>query len=469
MMRDRLGNVIYVGKAKDLKKRVSSYFRASGSASRSQQPKIAAMIKLAFDIDVIEVKSEAEALILEGRFLKDLKPKYNTDFKDDKRFLLVRVDTQNPLPQFHLTRNRTYKQALYFGPFANPSFLRKTLSELRLKFGILLGDARPKKIDPNTYRLYDDARSEIYGHPNVVTVREYAERVERACQFMEGKLHSWKEDIEKKMHASSQKRNYEKAAELRDILFALKKTLEPSRKFTRQLPLLKEREAPLEDLKSILSLDALPRHIECFDISHISGTFVVASLVRFKEGVPQKSQYRRFKIKSFVGNDDFKAMQEVVSRRYTRLHSEKKAFPDLILIDGGQGQIHAALKAFAALNLKPPMLIGLAKKKETIVFADGRPPLNLAFNNPALKLLQRVRDEAHRFANAFNAELRSKRIQESILDSFSGLGPVRKQALLDHFKSLKNLCKATEEVLQEVPGIGPKMAAQLRAFLRKNV
>jgi excinuclease ABC subunit C len=205
--------------------------------------------------------------------------------------------------------------------------------------------------------------------------------------------------------------------------------------------------------------------MECFDISHISGTYCVASMVHFADGRPDKNNYRRFQIKSFIGNDDFRAMEEVVGRRYRRLAEEGKPMPDLVVIDGGRGQIASALKAFYALDLTPPALIGLAKKHETIIFPDERLPLNLPLNSPALHLLQRLRDEAHRFANTYNADLRSQKIRESVLDDFPGLGPVRKKALIDHFGSIEKLRAAPLVQLAEVRGIGDKYAADLHAFL----
>lgn len=470
IMRDCLGRVIYVGKAKNLKKRVSTYFHSTKKFYLQEiQPKIAAMISLVTDFDIIEVKSEAEALILESQLIRQWKPKYNTDAKDDKRFLLVKVDTQNPIPQFRLVRNRTDQKSTYFGPFVGSRELKKTLHDLRSKYGILLGDTHPQKINETLFKLYDDIRAEIYGHSNEVTLEQYKERVAKACSFLKGKSHEYVKDLETQMHAASKKQHYEKAAQLRDLLFAIKKTLEPSRKFISQ-PTQKHdisTNAALLLAKSIGLINPAT-HIECFDISHISGTFLVASMVHFTNGIPDKSQYRRYKIRSFIGNDDYRAMQEVVSRRYLHLKKEGISFPDLIIIDGGKGQINAALTAFLAHDLTPPTMIGLAKKKETIVFSDERPNLNLPLNSPALHLLQRIRDEAHRFANAFNAELRSKRIKESILDDFNGLGPIRKDALLKHFKTIANLRKATTQELQVIPGIGPKIAKELHQFLRNN-
>ena len=206
--------------------------------------------------------------------------------------------------------------------------------------------------------------------------------------------------------------------------------------------------------------------MECFDISHISGSFCVASMVAFKDGHPDRKNYRRFKIKSFVGNDDFRAMEEVVGRRYRRLAEEGKAFPDLIVIDGGAGQVTASLKAFLSQALEPPELIGLAKKNETVIFSDGREPVNLPHRDPALRLLQHIRDEAHHFANSFNAELRSKRLKESILDDFKGLGTQRKQQLLLHFGSIEKLRQAKVEDLVKIEGIGKLTAERLVAFLR---
>jgi len=192
----------------------------------------------------------------------------------------------------------------------------------------------------------------------------------------------------------------------------------------------------------------------------------VASMVRFVGGKPDKRGYRRFKIKSFMGNDDFRAMEEVVGRRYSRLVEEGQSFPELVVIDGGLGQVMASLKAFEVMEAEAPPLIGLAKREETIVFPDERGELKLKPSDPALRLLQRVRDEAHRFANRFNADLRSKKIKESILDDFPGLGKVRRGLLLEHFGSIEKMKKATVEELSSVEGFGKKMAERLFDFLK---
>lgn len=468
LMKDRLGQVLYVGKAKDLKKRVSTYFQASRRFSIAQ-PKVRAMLSLIYTFDTIEVKSEAEALLLEGRLIKEYKPRYNTDFTDDKRFLLVRVDRSETLPRFRLTRNRREDGSLYFGPFAQSGLLRKTLGQMRRKFGILLADASPAKQENGIWRLYDDARQEIYGHANEVTAEEYEERLEEACAFLEGRHREWLTDLEEEMAKAAENLEFEKAAELRDAVNAMRATLSKTRKFTRNHPGgLEDLGDTLRSLADHLKIGEGIKTLECFDISHISGSFTVASMVHFRDGKPDKKRYRRFKIRSFEGNDDFRAMEEVVGRRYGRLDREGQPMPDLVVIDGGAGQVTAAVKAFLILGLEPPPLIGLAKKLETIIFPDERGELQLSHHDSALRLLQRLRDEAHRFANTFNAELRSKKIKETILDDFSGLGKVRRAALLEHFKSLPAIKAATADEIAEVPGIGPKMAAGLEEFLREH-
>ena len=468
LMKDRLGQVLYVGKAKDLKKRVSTYFQPSRRFSVAQ-PKIQTMISLIHTFDTILVRSEAEALLLEGKLIKQYKPRYNTDFTDDKRFLLVRIDTSGKLPRFRFTRNRREDGSVYFGPFAQSGMIRKTLNQMRKKFGILLGDTHPIEVEDGVFKLYDDIRSEIYGHPNTVTCEEYLQRVEEASTFLEGKSKEWLQELEKEMFAAAEAHEFERAAELRDAVNALKASISKTRKFTRNHPdKLENINLGADRLAKAIGLRRMPETIECFDISHISGSFTVASMVHFREGRPDKGQYRRFKIRSFEGNDDFAAMEEVVGRRYGRLAKEGKPFPDLVVIDGGLGQVHAALKAFMILDVEPPPLIGLAKKMETIVFGDGRPDLNLSHHDSALRLLQRLRDEAHRFANTFNADLRSRKLRESILDDFVGLGEKRRQALLEHFGSIEKLKAADPEAISQVEGFGPKMADKLYAFLNRD-
>ena len=469
LMKDRLGRIIYVGKAKSLKRRVSSYFQPSRAFTSRQQPKIRALIAMIASFDTIEVKSEPEALLLEGKLIKQWRPRYNTDFTDDKRFLLVRVDPAEEMPRFRLTRVKKDDRSRYFGPFAHSGLLRKTLAQMRRQFGILLNDTTPRKLPEGTWQLYDDVRRELYSFPDAVTTGDYRRRVDEACSFLEGKSREWLETLRAEMTAAAEKQAFEKAAELRDVVFALEETLAKTRRFERTDPTRPARDdEALRALQQALGLAGPPRTMECFDISHISGTFVVASMVRFADGRPDKDHYRRFQIKSFIGNDDFRAMEEVVGRRYRRLAEERKPFPDLVVIDGGRGQVGAALKAFVGLECMPPAIIGLAKKHETIVFPDARAPLRLPLDHPGLQLLQRLRDEAHRFANTYNADLRSRKIRESVLDDLPGLGAVRRAALLAHFGGIEQLRIADAAAIAEVPGFGPKLSAEVHAFMQSR-
>ncbi len=463
IMRDRVGKVIYVGKAKNLRRRVGSYFRPLNGLALDR-PRLKSLMSLVESIDHIVVKSEKEALVLEGKLIKQWQPKFNQDLKDDKGLAWVRVDTYNLFPSLRVEYNPSKdSRALYFGPFINKHFLHLTLREMRLRFGVLLGDSRPKKISDTHYQLYQDARSEIYEHPNEVDVATYKKRIDAACEFLKGRAKDHLEELKGKIAAAAEKQDFESAAQLRDLCLALEKTLIPSRKFTH-IPAYrsqKHSDAALSLLQEELNLKDLPKVIECFDISHISGTFVVASMVSFVNGKPHKANYRRFKIKSFIGNDDYKAMEEVVKRRYQRVLSEGRPLPDLIVVDGGLGQVRAALKAFDAIVAKEPCIIGLAKRQETLIFPDPPHEKTLPLNSPALNLLQRLRDEAHRFANAFNADLRSKAIQMSVLDDCPGLGPAKKKVLLSHFKTIHALKKATFDEIASLKSIGPTLATAI--------
>ena len=464
LMKDPAGLVVYVGKAKDLKKRLASYF----IPRQRMTPKVAAMMDTVADLEWHEVRSETEALLLEGKLIKRWRPRWNILFRDDKQFPQIRVDLADPIPRFRIVRARNSDSARYFGPFPHQQAVRRTINEMRKKFGILLVDANPAPLPDGRWRLYGDVRSQIQKFPNEVTAEEYGERVTAACAFLEGKAGEWAEQTETDMRAAAAARDYEKAAELRDLLDALRRTTEKSRRFLRENPLPRRDEAgALGALAAALGLARPPATAECFDISHISGTLAVASMVRFVDGQADKTGYRRFKIKSFEGNDDFRAMEEVVGRRYSRLAEEGRAFPELVIIDGGLGQVGAALSAFRKAGLTPPPLIGLAKREETIVFPEGR-ELKLPRHDVGLALLMRIRDEAHRFANDFNADLRSRKLKESLLDEMPGLGPKRKEALLAHFGSIQKLRLATVAELAQVAGVSDKLAVEIAKFLEER-
>ncbi|WCJ57947.1 excinuclease ABC subunit UvrC [Fontisphaera persica] len=468
LMKDRFGTVIYVGKARDLRKRVSSYFQPS--RRMAWDLKLQALVEAIHDVDVHVVRSEPEALLLEGRLIKEFKPRYNISFRDDKRFPMIKVNLQDPIPRFTLTRLRTDDGARYFGPFPSGRALRTTMTLVRRQFN--LRGCRPLQPGPADYKHC------LYGHlkfctaPCIgnVTLEQYRAQVLAACEFLAGQCDELSAKLEQEMRAAAQKLEFERAAELRDLWTALQETTRKTRTFTRtphNLPVALNPEADLADLAAALGLAEPPRVIEGFDISNISGTLAVASLVRFREGRPERAQYRRYQIKGVTGQDDFACMAEAVRRRYTRLLREGGAgeLPQLILIDGGKGQLNAAVKELQALGLGQVPVIGLAKEFEEIYRLGEAAPLRLSHDRGALKLLQRVRDESHRVANTYNAQLRLRKISESILDEFPGIGEQRKTALLKKFGSVQRLRRATVEEIAEVPGFGGKMAAELAAFL----
>ena len=466
LMKDRLGTVIYVGKARDLRKRVSQYFHPS--RRMGWDVKFRALVDAIHDFDVHTVRGEAEALLLESRLIKQFKPRYNVSFRDDKNFLLIKVNLNDPIPRFTFARLRQQDGAKYFGPFVSSGACRRTITMLRKKFN--LRGCRP--LNP-TERDYKHC---LYGHlqhcsaPCVgkVTLDEYRQKVNEACHYLEGQTGEWEKELNAKMQNAADSLDYEKAARYRDMISDLRETTRKSRKFTRMPVKLPGAIDPGRDLAALgqaLGLDSPPERIEGFDISNISGTFMVASMVSFLGGKPDRAQYRRFRMKSVLAQDDFACMAETVRRRYSRLQREARPMPDLILIDGGKGQLGMACRELAKLGLEHVPVIGLAKEFEEIYRPGESAPLRLGLDSGALKLLQRVRDESHRFANAYNAELRLKKISESILDELPGIGDNRKAALLKKFGSVQRLRKASLKDIQQVPGFGKKSAEALKDFL----
>jgi excinuclease ABC subunit C len=509
LMRDRFGTVIYVGKARNLRKRVSQYFHPS--RRMGWDLKFNALVEAICDFDFHLVRSEPEALLLESKLIKEFKPRYNISFRDDKRHLMLKVNLNDPIPNFIFARFKKDDGARYFGPFADSGALRNTVALVRRQFN--LRGCRVFTPGEADYKHCLYAHLKYCTAPCVgnVTHEQYLEQVKAACDFLEGQCHEMREQLEGEMKKAATAQDFEKAASLRDLLRDLKTTTRRTEKFERIPYTLPGNVQPQNDLAALadaLELLAPPQHIEAFDISNISGTFAVASLVSFKNGRPDRANYRRFKIKTVAGQDDFASMAEVVRRRYTRLLNESipaqkskndeageavpqelqklvdetsrkvrkgipvrssttngTPMPDLILIDGGKGQLGMAMEELKKLGLEKIPVIGLAKEFEEIYLPDKTEPLRLGLEHPATKLLQRIRDESHRVANSYNAQLRLKRISESVLDEFPGIGERRKQALLKKFGSVQRLRTATLEQIAEVSGFGGKAAEELKRFL----
>jgi len=474
LMKDRFGTVIYVGKARDLHKRVSQYFHPSRRLGWDL--KFNALVEAIHDLDVHVVKSEPEAMLLEGKLIKEFHPRYNVSFRDDKRFLLLKINLNDSIPRFTLTRLRTEDGARYFGPFANSGALRRTLNLVRHKFN--LRGCRPLTPTEQDYKHCLYAHLKVCTAPCIgnVSREQYVMQVLAACDFLDGQSKEMKEQLEAEMKKAADMQDFEKAAQLRDMLLDLRRTTKKTEKFERipyKLPVAVDPVRDLVELGKVLGLSSPPQRIEGFDISNISDTFAVASMVSFKNGRPDRTNYRRFRMKTVVGQDDFACMAETVRRRYTRLKNEAETgqpgkwsnVPDLILIDGGKGQLNAACGELEKLGLARIPVVGLAKEFEEIYRPAEKEPLRLSHDSGALKLLQRVRDESHRFANTYNAQLRLKKISESILDEFPGIGEQRKTALLKKFGSVHRLRLASVEEIAGVPGFGGKAATELKAFL----
>ena len=520
--KDRFGTVIYIGKARDLRKRVSQYFHPS--RRMGWDLKFNALVDAIHDFDWHMVKNEAESLLLESRLIKEFQPRFNIDLKDDKGFLLLKVNLNDPIPRFTLTRLRKDDGCLYFGPFAHSGSVRRALTLMRRKFK--LRGCRPLQPNESDYRhcLYGNLQHCTAPCIGNVTREQYLEQVRAGIGFLEGHTEELRSELESEMRKAAVNLDFEKAAQLRDALEDLKRTTLKTEKFERipyTLPVAVHPESDLRELGRLLGLAEPPARIEGFDISNISGTFIVSSMVSFWHGRPDRSNYRRFRMKTVRTQDDFASMAETIQRRYSRLQKEVKdsiaplsgvatsgtdsseidetvddsaddsptaesiaaesperpwvpkvtagpRWPDLILIDGGKGQLNAACAELAKLGLSHIPILGLAKEFEEIHLPGEKDPLRPGLDSSAVKLLQRVRDEAHRFANTYNAQLRLKKISESVLDEFPGIGEARKKALLRRFGSIQRLRLAPIHEIEQVDGFGGTMAQALKRFLESR-
>jgi excinuclease ABC subunit C len=497
LMKDRLGSIIYVGKARDLKRRVSSYFLAS-QKTRSNV-KTRALIDSIHDFEFHTVRNEEESLLLEGKLIKDYRPRYNVAFRDDKRFLLVKIRLADPWPRFQTTRMKKDDGSRYFGPFPHSSALIGTLEWLNRSFGLRV--CRPNIPGETDYKHCNADIIRNCSAPCIarITREAYFVKIEEACRVLEGKgKREVFDKLRDEMSSAAEALDFEKAASLRDILQNLEKTLSPTRQFSRGRG-VQTTVKPTEDLAELgeeLHLTGPPRVMECFDISNVSSNHIVASMVRFTDGKPDNQNYRRYRIRTVEGQDDFASMAEVIRRRYSRILMENRAanpdaefsqedliesqrrlaregrakivLPDLVIVDGGKGQLSMAVRELNALGLHDLPVIGLAKQREEVFIPGQSQPILIAHDRGALKLLQRIRDEAHRFANGYNALLYRRRMKESLLDECPGMSANKKRILLEKFGSVARLKKAAAEDIAAIPGISLKAAAGILEFLKRN-
>lgn len=392
LMKDGRGEVIYVGKAVCLRKRLQSYFRRR-DISLSKTDMLVGEIA---DLEYIKTASEAEALLLEAGLIKQYKPKYNVELKDGKSYPFIEI-TKETFPLISVARPRTRLEgARYYGPYVNAKLIREALMILRKIFPFRTCDPFPKK-ECLDYHIG------LCAAPCVgkIGVKEYAQNIKNVCLILEGRRDVLFKNLKTQMEISSRRREFERCARLRDQLRAVGALYSG----TRDINYYKE----AEQLKRLVYLPCLPMRIEAFDISNIMGHHPVGSMVSFFNGKPDKANYRRFRIKEVDGIDDFRMIAEIVRRRYRRLKDEGLGFPDLIVIDGGKGQLSAASRELASLGVDIPVL-SLAKREEEVFLPNRRNAVRLEAHSLALQLLQRVRDEAHRFAISYHRQLRAKKM-----------------------------------------------------------
>jgi excinuclease ABC subunit C len=597
LFKDSESNVLYVGKAKNLRNRVRSYFHES----RRDDPKLQRLVSRIADVEVIQTDSETEALILESNLVKQHRPRYNIELKDDKSYPYIKI-TDELFPRIYVTREKEKAGGDFFGPYTDVKNLRQTLKTLHRIFPIRSCTHRftEELIASRKVKLCLDYHIRKCEGPcqGLVAAAAYAEMISQVRRFLSGKTTGLIKSLRESMFRLADEMKFEDAAVLRDrieriesytasqkivfqdlsdrdvavvateddeacgVVFRIRDGKMIGRQhfyFSRvrdkepadvmetvlktyylqadfipeeiylsaqpaeeealiewlgerreggvqlivpkigdkhklvqmcvrnaelllgelKLQRLKAREQfvphVLESLKRDLNLHKIPRHIECFDNSNIQGSDPVSSMVVFADGKPKKSEYRKYHVRTVQGPDDFATMHEVVTRRYLRVLEESIDFPDLIVIDGGKGQLHAAVEALESIGIQVSKsgsegqaVIGLAKRLEEIFIPGVHDAIMIPKTSSALKLLQHVRDEAHRFAVTFHRQTREKRTLTSELDAIEGIGNKRKQALLTHFGSVRNIAVATRDQLAAVEGISPQLADRIAEYFENS-
>ncbi len=411
LMKDAAGRVIYVGKAKDLRSRAGSYFSRAALEDR----RTADLCREIRDIDYLAADSEVDALLMEARLIKDVQPKYNRELKDDKSFPYLEIHVREDFPRVEFTREPSQRGTKLYGPFASASGLRGAIQVLQKIFKFRTCTLDIKESDER-WRWFRPCLLASIGQCTApcnlrISKEEYRRDIARLRMFLEGKKQTLLQEMRAEMAAAARELRFERAARLRDEIRMLETLDQRGELDTHVQPevFYIDPKRGLAGLKKVLKLPQQPRTIEGVDVAHLAGTQAVASLVQFIDGLPFKPGYKRYRIRSAAGGDDFASIREVVGRRFRRKADEQEPFPDLLLIDGGRGQLQAALAAFAELGLDPPAVAALAKREEEVYVAGQDAPLRLSRHSYALRLLQYVRDEAHRFAQHYHHILRRKR------------------------------------------------------------
>jgi excinuclease ABC subunit C len=414
LMKDIEARVIYVGKAKNLRNRVSHYFTKAALEDHRTRD----LVPLIADIDYIVCESEVDALLMEARLVKDIQPRFNVELKDDKTFPYLQIRVREEFPRVEFTRSPRRRGVRLYGPFTSAKSLRYAMQVLQRIFQFRTCSLDIKEEDPR-WRWFRPCLLHSIHQCTApcnfrVTREEYRKQIRALRLVLEGKKEKLIHEMEEQMREASAALQFERAARLRDDINALRNLGmrgDASRDVQPEVFPIEPKKG-LARLQKALGLPERPRTIEGIDIAHLGGEDTVASLVHFIDGLPFKPGYRRYKIKSVQGVDDFASIREVVARRFRPRRDEESIHPDILLIDGGKGQLNAALEALQLMGVEPPCLISLAKQNEEIYRPGEAEPLLLSRHNAGLRLLQYVRDEAHRFAQHYHHILRRKKLEE---------------------------------------------------------
>lgn len=410
LMKDAQGRVIYVGKAVNLRSRAGSYFSKQAQGDR----RVADLVPEIKDLDYIQTDSEVDALLLEARLIKDIQPKFNQDLKDDKTFPYLEIYTREDFPRVEFTRKPHPRGTRLYGPFTSAKKLRGAIAVLQKIFrfrtcslDIAENDDRWRWFRPCLLASINQCTAPCNLR---ISKEDYRKNIKRLQLFLDGNKDRVLQEMREEMRQAAKELKFEKAARIRNDIAALENLNLRGNLSAHAQPevFYIDPKRGLKGLKKLFNLPDLPRRIEGMDIAHLQGGETVASLVQFIDGLPFKHGYKRYKIRTVEGVDDFASMREVVSRRFRRLQQEGEPFPDLLLIDGGKGQLNAALEAMHAMGIAPPFTVSLAKREEELYVPGESEPRVLSKHSYALRLLQYVRDEAHRSAQHYHHILRRK-------------------------------------------------------------
>lgn len=477
--KNKHGKIIYIGKAAVLRNRVRQYFQKS----RGRDPKTEALIAEIADVDWMVVDSELDALFLEAEMVRRYMPPYNILLRDDKSMVYIRIDYDSDFPTVTTSRRPLDDGARYLGPYLSTLSVRQALKLLRRVFPFATRRSPGQKRATLHYHLGLDPGLE----EGKTTLEDYRTNLRKLIAVIEGRRKNIERELEKEMKTYAKNAEYEQAAVARNQLFALRR-LNKQVVFSDKEFLDISKDHALGELVDVLGLESFPKRIEGYDISHMSGTDVVASMVVFTNGVSNKGEYRKFKTK-INHNNDFYNIHETLSRRLSERNRKAWGLPSLVLIDGGKGQLDAALKARDEADQVKIPFIGLAKREEQIVINKNRsniklnlPALhklggftsetddfilvNLPANTNVVKLLQRIRDESHRFAVSYHSVLKSKRTVSSLLDEIPTIGPMTRKKLIRIFGSMRGVGQARDFELEKAVGV--QKAAILRQYLRAH-